>query len=162
MITKGYIFLKKRYSHRQSFLVPCQFRARVLASLLTLLLIRTAFGQNRPPEITRFQGGDNVMIIGIVMTKIDLTRLGVAAFDNKTIDRPVYTPEEGWVHYIMNPGWQGVLVVWEIQGEINKFSKLRSTLFSTNDGSPVVPLTAVDDESGAFAVASERGVCVKI
>jgi hypothetical protein len=69
------------------------------------------------------------MEIGIGMTKIDLTRPGVDAFDSKTIDRPVYTPEEGWVHYIMNPGWQGVLVVWETQGVIEKTLKHLLLLF---------------------------------
>jgi hypothetical protein len=63
--------------------------------------------------------------------------------------------------YGKNPGWQGVLVVWEILGEIDKNSKTPSIIIPTNDGTFVVPLTAVDDEKGAFAVASEGGVCAR-
>jgi hypothetical protein len=142
VITKRYIIIQKNCSPSKSLLVFCQFRVIVLASLLPFLLIVMTISQIPPPEKTMFVNEQNVMEIGPYVTKIDLTPLGVTAFDNKTIDRPVFTPGEGWVHYIMNPGWQGVLVVYETQGKLAKNVDIIVNFISTNDRSFVVPLTA--------------------
>jgi hypothetical protein len=42
----------------------------------------------------------------------------------------------------MNPGWQGVLVVYETQGKLAKNVDIIVNFISTNDRSFVVPLTA--------------------
>jgi hypothetical protein len=66
-----------------------------------------------PPEKTRFVTGDSILICGTYVKKIDLRELGVSFFDGNEIDKPVYTPGEGWVHYIMNPNWNGIIILTE-------------------------------------------------
>jgi hypothetical protein len=108
-----------------------------------------------PPEKTRFVTGDRMLICGTYVKKNDLRELGVSFFDGNEIDKPVYTPGEGWVHYIMNPNWNGIIIKWEGVGD-GKVRKDAGLVFQT-DGK-IELSTAINDPDGFFAILDKKGI----
>jgi hypothetical protein len=93
-----------------------------------------------------------------VLTNESLNALGITTFDGKEIVNAVYTPGEGYIHYILNPNWKGVLKIWEhkvIEGQSEV--KGKQQVIQTTDGSLVIPSTFVSDKDGCTAWLSNKG-----
>jgi len=114
-----------------------------------------------PPAEILFDYGQNVLKIGSDKLRIDLTALGANSFEEHTIEIPVYASDIGWVHYVMDPDWHGVLVLWEIDGEVKNESRASYMILHAGDESKVLLATAINDDSGLFAVASLKGILLR-
>jgi hypothetical protein len=109
--------------------------------------------------------GTNMFILSIdgkdFISHIDLTSLGVKTFDNAEVDKVVYTPGEGNVHYIMNDKWNGVLVVFEPSRDAETKTLTKYIKILTNDGSKINPSSNVSDDAGLFGVGSSLGIVMR-
>ncbi|MCK9400228.1 MAG: hypothetical protein M0Q51_09605 [Bacteroidales bacterium] len=114
-----------------------------------------------PPAEILFDYGQNVLKIGSNKLRIDLSTLGANSYEEHTIEIPVYASDVGWVHYVMDPDWHGVLVLWEIDGEIKSDSRASYMIIHAGDESKVLLATAIHDDSGFFAVASLKGILLR-
>jgi hypothetical protein len=152
MITGGYSYIQRQDDiPRQCCSIFIFLRKGFAASLLILLLISSAFGQLPPPQKinpdtkpepmkTNFLKGTGILQIGNLMGSInneDFAKLRVTGFDGNEKDFVVYSPEDGNLHYILNPNWAGVYVIFEkrIQPKENGKALVSEMLIETMDGS---------------------------
>jgi hypothetical protein len=122
------------------------------------------FSDNNPednPDKITFIYGQNLLEIGPDKLRIDLTGLGASFFDEKTIEMPVFVPDENWVHFILNPEWHGVLMLWEKDTAAEIGSRAKYMIIHAGDESKILPATAIKDEAGVFAVATRKGIMVR-
>lgn len=118
-------------------------------------------GQGFQPLEIAFIYGQNLLELGTERLRLDLTALGADAFDQNTVDMPVSTPQEGWVHYIMNPSWHGLLILWEADMENETKGQARYMYIHAGDEGNLVTSTAIYDVEGVFAIATEKGVMLR-
>lgn len=136
------------------------FTLAYLLMALCLLPSFTYYSPDQPAKVV-FIEGQNLMEIGTDKLRIDLSELGVDYFDNNTSDTPLFSEKDGWVHYIMNPAWHAVLVIWEKQADTPAETHARYMIIHASDESALLPKTAVQDESGVFAVATKKGIMMR-
>jgi len=113
------------------------------------------------PITISFIYGQNLLEMGTDKLRLDLSVLGTNVFDENTSDFPIFSPDEGWVHYILNPSWHGVLVVWEREEGSTSVTEARYMFIHAGDESLVLPSTVIHDDAGVFVVATQNGVMIR-
>jgi hypothetical protein len=87
---------------------------------------------------------------------VDLTKLGVKNFDGNELDVPVKVNGVGWMHYVLNKNWTGILIIVEPK---DGASKAVGYPVETNDGSKTInPTSGKFDTDGLFAVPTQKGL----
>lgn len=84
-----------------------------------------------------------------------LAQLGIKAFSGNEKIVSVRSPV-GWIHYVMNEGWKGVLLIIQ---PTSANGKLGIGTLPVDDGSTLSTNYAVDDD-GNFAVLTKLGIVI--
>lgn len=136
-----------------------------LFSLFFLILNKPIAGQptpaSKPMDKVSFIYGQNLLEIGPDKLRLDLSALGTNFFDENTSDFPIFSPDEGWAHYILNPSWHGVLVVWERDTGCTPGGEARYMIIHAGDESLLSLSSVIQDPSGVFAVATQKGALIR-
>lgn len=113
-------------------------------------------GPDFGPNPLRFTENSNILLLGTKLTRTDLSELGINHFNGKEIDTTANVNGVGWIHYVMNPDWAGILVLIE-----PKFGDSTGTYvpIGSNDGSKPI-LSASKFANGIFAVPTDKGVII--
>jgi len=103
------------------------------------------------------KGGPGFGFAGNVIGLSDeiLAQLGIKSFSGTEQIVSVRSPV-GWIHYVMNEGWKGVLVILQPR---NKNDKLFCGPIVSDDGSRISMNYAMDDK-GNFAMLTDRGLII--
>jgi hypothetical protein len=85
--------------------------------------------------------------------------IGTDRFDGNERDTRVWSPTEGWLHFVTNPKWKGVLMLIERHDPEKKQVILFSDVIGSKNGSRIFsPLVEFKDSCGGWMAATEGGV----
>ncbi|MCX6773331.1 MAG: hypothetical protein NTV88_06230 [Candidatus Micrarchaeota archaeon] len=113
---------------------------------------------DKTPMSVRIGPGTNALYLGTYFVELDLSKLGVSAFDGTEIDVPVKTPDLGWVHYLLNKNWTGMIAIVEPTGDGATTTKTWYT--TTSDGSKTSNPSKRVYTDDIFAIPTEKGVII--
>jgi hypothetical protein len=103
--------------------------------------------------------GTNTIAFRNGQTDVNLTKLGVEKFDGTEISVPIYSDKYGWLHYILNKNWTGVLVVKE---PATTDTSMNAAAIYSEDGSKTIdPNANRTDTGGVFVVPTDKGIILR-
>jgi hypothetical protein len=105
--------------------------------------------------------GSNVIVVGAGWTSVNLSELNIKNFDGTEKTIPINTPEDGWVHYILNKSWSGIIRLIEspvIDPKTGE-KKIITEILTTDNGSKIYyPYKYVSDKNGGILIVTGEGL----